>query len=726
MVSRSGPVTATGCVAGCALAGALILAGCGGGSEPGKPAATPAASGTPASAAASTPRANVDGARLAAADADTQNWLTHGRTYSEQRFSPLKSIDEENVARLGLAWYYDLGTSRGVEATPLVVDGVMYTTSAWSIVYALDAKTGRELWVYDPQVPKRWGQFACCDVVNRGVAVWGGKVFVGTLDGRLDALDAATGKLVWEKVTVDQSLPYTITGAPRVFNGKVVIGNGGAEYGVRGYATAYDAATGEQVWRFYTVPGDPAKGFETKELEMAAKTWHGEWWKGGGGGTPWDALVFDPELNLLYIGTGNGAPWAREIRSPGGGDNLFLSSIVAVNADTGAYVWHYQETPAEGWDYTATQPLMLATLELGGRERRVIMHAPKNGFFYVLDRATGELLSAEKFVPVNWASHVDLKTGRPVEIPSSVYHDKSVMVLPGPLGGHSWNPMAYSPLTGLVYIPAHSSGYPYSTNPRYKRFEGRPNLGMNPNGGAPLNASDPLTATNMAALIAWDPKAAREVWRIDYPSAGSGGVLATAGNLLVEGLIDGRFVVYRATDGKLLWQMPVQTGVVGGPISYVVDGEQYIAVSAGWGGINSLVGIRPQGGAPLAQGRVLAFKLGGTAALPPVPPPAPLDPPPPLTASAETVARGNFVFGQHCAICHGVGAVSGGSTPDLRWMSTATHAEFDAIVLGGSRTDRGMVSFSDVVTAEDAAAVHAYLIKRARDDWKSAAPEASP
>jgi PQQ-dependent dehydrogenase (methanol/ethanol family) len=686
----------------------FLAAGCGGNPTPSTAAEQAAPPSIPA---------NIDGARIAAADSEPQNWLTHGRTYSEQRFSPLRAIDENNVTRLGLAWYYDLATTRGVEATPLVVDGVMYTTSAWSIVYALDAKTGRELWVYDPQVPKRWGQYACCDVVNRGAAVWGGKVYVGTIDGRLVAIDAATGKLVWEKVTVDQSLPYTITGAPRVVNGKVVIGNGGAEYGVRGYVTAYDAATGEQVWRFYTVPGDPAKGFESKALEMAAGTWNGEWWKGGGGGTAWDALVFDPELNLLYIGTGNGSPWSRDIRSPGGGDNLFLSSIVAVNADTGEYVWHYQTTPRENWDYTATQPLMLATLEIGGRERRVIMQAPKNGFFYVLDRATGELLSAEKFVPaVNWASHVDLATGRPVEIAANTYQEKTVLVLPGPLGAHSWNPMAYSPLTGLVYIPAHSSGFPYSRDPNYKRVDGRPNLGMNPLGGPPINGQDPITATNMAALVAWDPRAAKEAWRIDYAAPGSGGVLTTAGNLLVQGLIDGRFVIYRATDGELLWEMPAQTGVVAGPITYVVNGEQYIAVSAGWGGINSLVGIQPQGGAPLAQGRVLAFKLGGTATLPPVPQPPPPEPAPPLTASAEIVARGEFVYVQHCQICHGAGAVSGGSTPDLRRMSSATHGEFDAIVLGGSRADRGMVGFSDLLTAEDADAVHAYLIKRAHDD----------
>ncbi len=714
MLLRFGPCLRTVIARASMLVGALAIAGCG--PNPAPPAATPrtAPSAPPAAAPA-----NVDGARITAADAEPENWLSHGRTYSEQRFSPLDSINESNVAELGLAWYYDLGTTRGVEATPLVVDGVMYTTSAWSIVYALDAKTGRELWVYDPHVPKRWGQYACCDVVNRGVAAWNGRVYVGTLDGRLVAIDAATGKLAWEKVTVDQSLPYTITGAPRVVNGKVVIGNGGAEYGVRGYVTAYDATTGDQVWRFYTVPGDPAKGFEAKILEMAATTWNGEWWKGGGGGTAWDALVYDPELNLLYVGTGNGSPWARDIRSPGGGDNLFLSSIVAVNADTGEYVWHYQTTPRENWDYTATQPLILANIEIGGRERRVIMQAPKNGFFYVLDRTTGELLSAEKFVPaVTWASHVDMTTGRPVEIAATTYQEKSVLVMPSPLGGHSWNPMSYSPLTGLVYIPAHSSAYPYSRDPKFAHVAGRPNLGMNPLGGAPVNAGDAAAPATMAALVAWDPRTAREAWRIDYASAGSGGVLTTAGNLLVQGLIDGRFVVYRATDGKLLWETPAQTGVVAGPITYSVDGEQYIAVSAGWGGINSLVGVRPEGGAPLAQGRVLAFKLGATAALPPLPPPAPLDPPPPLSASKEAIARGEFVYTQHCMICHGAGAVSGGSTPDLRHMSKATHAEFDAVVLGGARAERGMVSFADVVTREDADAVHAYLIKRARDDWQ--------
>jgi PQQ-dependent dehydrogenase (methanol/ethanol family) len=685
----------------------------------------PAAPQTAAPPAAVSPAA-VNAARLLAADTEPGNWLTHGRTYAEQRFSPLAQINAANVGELGLAWYFDLDTYRGVEATPLVIDGVMYTTSAWSILYALDAKTGEPLWEYDPQVPKEWGQYACCDVVNRGAAAWEGKIYVGTLDGRLVAVDAATGNLLWEVLTIDPAQPYTVTGAPRVINGKIVIGNAGAEYGVRGYVTAYDAETGAQIWRFYTVPGDPAQGFESPTMAMAAGTWTGEWWKYGGGGTAWDALVYDPELNFLYIGTGNGSPWPRDIRSPGGGDNLFLSSIVAVDADTGEYRWHYQTTPADNWDYTATQPLILADLTIDDRPRRVIMQAPKNGFFYVLDRATGELLSAEKFVPtVTWASHVDRATGRPVENTANLYGEDTVLVLPGPLGAHSWQPMSFSPLTGLVYIPAHVSGYPYSADPSFRYVPGRPNLGMNPDGGPPINAGDPSIATNIAALIAWDPLGAQEVWRIAYASAGSGGVLTTAGDLLVQGVIDGRFVIYRASDGTELWSMPVQTGVVAGPIAYSVDGEQFIAVSAGWGGISSLTGTRPQGGAPIAPARMLAFKLGGNASLPPVPPRA-VPVPPPLEASADTVARGELVYVQHCLICHGAGAISGGSVPDLRMMTAETHAQFEAIVLEGIRGSRGMVAFADLLSPDDARAVHAYVIKRANEDFAAAPKSTSP
>ena len=361
--------------------------------------------------------APVTAERIIHADREPGNWLTHGRTYSEQRFSPLKQINDRNVGDLGLAWHYDFGTRRGLEATPLVIDGVMYVTGNWSVVHALDARTGRPLWQFDPEVDPAWAVHLCCDVVNRGVAAWGDKIYVGTLDGRLIALDMATGRKVWEVLTVDRDWPYSITGAPRVANGKVFIGNGGAELGVRGYVSAYDAETGKQVWRFYTIPGDPSKPFESPAMEMAAKTWSGKWWTMGGGGTAWDSLVYDPELNLLYIGVGNGGPWNQEIRSAGDGDNLFLSSIVAVNADTGEYVWHYQTTPGDTWDYTATQTMILAELNIGGKQRKVIMQAPKNGFFYVLDRGTGELLSAEPYVAVTWATHVDMATGRPVERP---------------------------------------------------------------------------------------------------------------------------------------------------------------------------------------------------------------------------------------------------------------------------------------------------------------------
>src|SRR6202521_5049117 len=365
--------------------------------------------------------ASLDESRLIHADQEPGNWMSHGRTYSEQRFSPLKQIDHRNIGQLGLAWSVDLDTRRGQEATPVVVDGVMFFTTAWSKVYAVKAATGEQLWSYDPKVPPEWAVNACCDVVNRGVAVWRGKVFVGTLDGRLVALDAARGKLIWETLTIDRNFRYTITGAPRVVKGKVIIGNGGAEMGVRGYVSAYDAETGKIVWRFYTVPGDPSKPFESPFLEKAAKTWSGEWWKNGGGGTVWDSMGYDPQLNLLYIGTGNGDPWPRKIRNPRKEDNLFTSSIVALKPDTGEYVWHYQENPGDEWDYDSDEQIVLADLNLNGELSHVLLHAPKNGYFYVLDRATGKLLSAKPFTRVTWATGIDVQTGRPIESPGAQY-----------------------------------------------------------------------------------------------------------------------------------------------------------------------------------------------------------------------------------------------------------------------------------------------------------------
>ncbi len=414
---------------------------------------------------AAEPPASVDATRISNAETEPGNWVTYGRTYSEQRFSPLTRITAANVKQLGLTWYADLDSNRGQEGTPLVIDGVLYVSVAWSIVKAFDAQTGRLLWSYDPAVPRALGVRGCCDVVNRGVAAWQGKIFVGTFDGRLVALDARTGRPVWSVMTVDASKPYTITMAPRVIKGRVVIGNSGNEYGVRGYVSAYDAETGKLVWRFYTVPGDPSKPFENEAMAMAAKTWSGEWWKLGGGGSAWESISYDPTVNLIYLGTGNGTEWNQGYRSSSQGDNLFLSSIVAINADTGNYVWHYQVTPGDEWDFDAVQQLILADLTIDGTARQVLMQANKNGFFYVLDRKTGQLISANNFTPVTWTSGIDLKTGRPVEVPGIRYDrtGKRTELLPGALGAHSWQSMAFNPKTGLVYIPAQEIPMSYES-----------------------------------------------------------------------------------------------------------------------------------------------------------------------------------------------------------------------------------------------------------------------
>jgi quinohemoprotein ethanol dehydrogenase len=663
--------------------------------------------------------ADVDGGRIVNADHEPGNWLSHGRTYDEQRFSPLTQINADNVGKLGLAWYYDLNTRRGVEGTPIVVDGVMYDISAWDVTVALDARTGRELWKYDPKVPPEWGRYACCDVVSRGLAVWKGKVIIGTLDGRLIALDARNGKPVWTTQTSDGKSPYSITGAPRVFDGKVVIGNAGADLGVRGYISAYDAQTGKQLWRFYTVPGDPAKGFENKAMEMAARTWHGEWWKLGGGGTAWDSIVYDPQLRLVYIGTGNGSPLVADFRSPGGGDNLFLCSIVAVRIDTGEYVWHYQQVPEEKWDYDSTQSMILADLTLDGKPRKVIMQAPKDGFFYVLDRATGELLSARPYVANFWANRIDMATGRPIVNPAANFGTEPIPMTPAAAGGHNWNPMAYSPLTGLTYFAAHDIWIAYSKDPGFKPQPFRSNAGWGFGIGQPpekMRAIQSfLDSSEKGWLMAWDPVQQREAWRVQYPRPGSGGVLATAGNLVVQGTPMQTLAIYRADNGAKLWEMPVQNVPVAGPVTYTVDGEQYIAVNAGWGGGMALVELAYGRTRDNSSARVLAFKLGGTATLPPLDPQPPIPHPPPLRASEETVKNGAALYARTCQICHGTRAVGG--VKDLRHMTPETHKEFDDIVLHGARASRGMASFADLLNQADSAAIHAYVIARANEDW---------
>lgn len=654
------------------------------------------------------------------ADREPGNWMTHGRTYSEQRFSPLKQVSDGNVGQLGLAWSYDLDTHRGQESTPLVIDGVMYFTTAWSKVVAVNAATGVLLWTYDPKVPPEWGVNACCDVVNRGVGTWNGKLFLGTLDGRLVALDAATGKVIWDKLTVDPNYRYTITGAPRVVKGKVIIGNGGAEMGVRGYVSAYDAETGKMVWRFYTVPGDPSKPFESPILEKAAKTWTGEWWKLGGGGTVWDSIVYDPELDLLYIGVGNGSPWNQRFRSPGGGDNLFLSSIVALKPDTGEYVWHYQETPGEMWDYTAAQQITLADITINGQVRKVLFHAPKNGFFYVLDRTTGALISAKPCTFVNWATGVDMKTGRPIETAIARYPGNDpAPVVPGPLGAHSWQPMSFSPQTGLVYIPINDVGFKYKSVAHFEPKKLAANWGIDPVAvGMPQDPKikKAILESVRGKLVAWDPVQQKQAWAIERPGPWNGGTLATAGNLVFEGTAGGRFEAYRADSGEKLWSFDAQTGVMAGPITYTVNGEQYVAVEAGWGGVFPLVTgvVAFKSGEVRNVSRMLVFKLGGKASLPPLPEiEAPKLNPPASMASAATIHKGEAIFQRYCSVCHGDVAVGGGVLPDLRYSDTLASDGWFHVVLGGILQTNGMVSFKEELSHEDAAAIRAYVIFRA-------------
>lgn len=646
-------------------------------------------------------------------------WPRHGLNEAETRFSTLADINDGNVAKLGLAWYFDYPTARGLEATPLVIDGVIYTTGSWSMVFAHDAASGELLWFYDPQVPRNWAVHGCCDVVNRGVAYDRGRLFFGTYDGRLVSLNAADGSVRWIVQTTDTERPYTITGAPRIIGDKVIIGNGGAEFGVRGYVTAYNVDNGEQLWRFYTVPGNPAEGFESDAMKRAAGTWGGgEWWVVGGGGTVWDSMAYDPQLNLLYIGVGNGAPWNRQIRSPAGGDNLYLSSIVALNPDDGSYVWHYQTTPGETWDYTATQHMILADLTLDGTTRKVIMQAPKNGFFYVLDRKTGELLSAEAYANITWASGVDMATGRPVEIEGARYEKGPTgLQLPGPIGGHNWHPMSYSPATGLVYIPVQDTPWIYATDKEFKYRPGYWNTGTD-NRPASL-PDDPATkaevlATVAGAIIAWDPVAAAPRWRVEHEGPWNGGLLSTAGNLVFQGNGGGGFAAYRADTGEELWSFDAQTGVVAPPVTFRLGGTQYVAVVAGWGGALALLGGEALEAGPIPnRSRLLVFKLGGEAKLPPAVDKPLLIDPPPLTASADQLADGFAQFMQYCMPCHGDGAVSGGTTPDLRALTPEKHAQWDAIVLGGLHWQNGMVGFGGVLSQEQADNIHQFVIERA-------------
>ncbi|HEY4341314.1 MAG TPA: PQQ-dependent dehydrogenase, methanol/ethanol family [Steroidobacteraceae bacterium] len=676
----------------------------------------------PAQAApAARPRAgNVTDERLRHADQDPGDWLTHGGNWQELRYSRLTGINATNVAALRPAWSAEFDTTRGQEATPIVVDGVMYVSTSWSKVYALDAATGRQIWYYDPKVPGPTGAHACCDVVNRGVAVYEGNVYLATLDGRLIALNAGTGKPVWTvRMFEYPSRRYSSTGAPRAARGKIYIGNAGADFGGRGFVSAYDARTGRRVWRFYTVPGDPAgkpdgAASDAVLKSKALKTWSGDWLKYGGGGQVWNALVYDPDFNQIYMATGNGFPWNQNYRSNGGGDNLFISSIIAVDADTGRYHWHYQETPGDRWDYDAVADMTLVDLPLAaGGVRKVLLHAPKNGFFYVLDRRTGELLSADAYVPgINWATGVDLKTGRPQIVSAALYKDAPWLGIPGGGGAHSWHPVAFNPDTGLLYIPAAESSTFYSPTKDYKYDYGLEEIGVDLDAATHGAVSTrPHMPPRKDYLLAWNPVTRKAAFSV--PGAG-GGLLTTAGNLIFQGRpregVLGTFVALRATDGRALWSWNTPDAMAGGPVTYLVNGEQYVAVISGALSYSGTATPRVR-----HNGRMLAFKLNGTGTFPADPGPAPPPNPPTQVGRPDQVALGETIYGKRCGLCHGFDTVSSNIVPDLRRSAFLTSPEgWQAVVIGGALASRGMISWKDSVTPAQAEAVRAFVGERAR------------
>jgi PQQ-dependent dehydrogenase (methanol/ethanol family) len=651
----------------------------------------------------------VDTKRLSQADAPANRgqWMSHGRDYSEQRYSPLEQINADNAARLGLAWFADL-TERGgsYETTPLVVNGRVYVTSPWSKLYAFDAKTGKQLWKFDPKVPGEFAVKLCCGIVNRGVGAWKDNIIWGTLDGRLIAVNAKSGKKVWEVQATDPAQALSITGAPRIADGRIFIGEAGSEFHQRGYVAAYDVRNGKELWRWWSVPGDPSKGFEQPELEWAAKTWNGEWWKTGGGGTPWDAITYDPVTDLVYIGTGNGAPWPAEIRSPGGGDNLFTASIVALEAKTGKYRWHYQATPQDSWDFDNTQQIVTADLVIGGQKKHVLMQASKNGVFYVIEAATGKVVSADLYVPsANWLTGFDASF-RPILDPRANYggHDRGFHVVPSAGGAHSWHPMAFNPSTGLMYIPTNFSSFPLVAEAGAKM--GNQLLSIN----VAKRPADPPPKLEGGGsyLLAWDPINRKEVWKQRQGSSRSG-AMTTAGNLVFQGSAPRSFSAFRADNGERVWTTDTQANIVGGSASYEVDGEQYIAVvAAGQGGF---------GGSYWApnHARLLAYKLGGKATLPEMiayTPPV-LDPP--ANFGDDTLlARGEAKYNEHCATCHGNDGRVSSVFPDLRYAGALHGAEaFKAIVIDGVLTPNGMVSFKQVLSEQDAEAIRAHVVRLA-------------
>lgn len=658
--------------------------------------------------------AAVDQARLLQGTEDPHQWPHYGGSYNEQRFSPLEAINTTNVKDLGLAWYADYDTNQNQHGSPLYIDGVIYVSTARNVVHAFDARDGRRLWTYTPiMVPN-----PNLGLVNRGIAAYNGKIYMGMLDARLVAINANTGEPVWEVDTVPERLGlgdmadrYSITMAPRVARGKVFIGGSGGEYGARGWIAAFDAETGEEVWRFWTVPGDPARGFEGGHLEVAAATWPAdrEYWKQGGGGTVWDGAIYDPETDLLYFGTGNGTPWNREMRDPTDGDNLYVASVIAVDPDTGEYVWHYQETPGDSWDYDATSPMLTADLTIDGQQQHVIIQPSKNGFIYVLEAATGRLISGDAFTSVTWATGINLETGRPIEVPGARYTNEPFNIGPGAPGGHTWHPNAYSPETGLIYIPTWENYSPMV--PQQMPADGPPPL-IAFGGRYDRETLKPHNKqANNGWLQAWDPVTRKVVWETPKGPRATSGVLATAGDLVFMGNSNGnQLSAYDARSGEQLWNFDAQSAVYAAPITYELDGEQYIAASVGGTGGRDYY-------AP-SYARMLVFRIGGTAQLPPKVSYTPPElNPPPSTASPEVIARGAEVYSEHCSVCHGTDGVQQRSSFPNLTLSPFLHSQegFDVVVLEGARVERGMADFSDRMTPADSAAVREYIIARANE-----------
>ena len=672
--------------------------------------------------------------RLLKGTDDTSQWATYGGGYSEQRFSPLKAIDAGNVGTLGLSWYADYDTNLDQHGTPLYVDGVLYVSTAWNKLYAFDAKTGKQLWQYNAKVPGEWLRNVCCGNVSRGIAAYNGKIYMGTLDARLVAIDAKTGTEAWSTDTIpgdhsDPLMRFSITMAPRIARGKVFIGASGGEFGVRGWMAAFDAETGKQVWRFYNVPGDPARGFENEAMEKAAKTWSGDWWNVGGGGSVWDAAIYDPATDLLIYGTGNATPWNALARDPKRGDNLYVASIVALKAETGEYVWHYQTTPGDTWDYHAVSPMIIADLTIDGQPHHVVIQPNKNGMLYMLDVADGKLLSADAFTEVNWNTGVDMTTGKPKVVEAARYEKESWNLAPGVQGGHSWHPNAYSPETGLMYIPTWEAYFVMTNDAKFQRSPSGFNLGIDfggpPKDPATLKPYKDANRTGITGrLKAWDPVARKVVWETeafknDRPT---GGALATAGGLVFSGNGAGQELrAYDAKTGQQLWSFNAQTSVFAGPITYELDGQQYVAASVG-GNSAATGGYFAPGNA-----RMLVFALGAKNTLPPnqayLPPPLN---PPASTASAEVVKLGGEKYNQFCSVCHGQdGVMTRGSFPNLM-VTPLLHTQegFDQVVLQGGRQEKGMGNFAKDLSAGESVAVREYLVSRANVLKASAAPAA--